>query len=683
MSKPKVCILHLGGSTTEPLKPFDEVSWAKVVDIHQRRHSVFTSSKFFAITLPDKLDSSMGYHSKCYKNFTALPSKPEQSSSKAQSEESLALLRSHVSHPSTSSSGVFEQKCIFCNKVRKKISRDKPEELLTTVEYSHGEISIQAAAERLNDTDLLAKISGLDLIAKELKFHHSCRRSYTSKAKRLRDDASSQEPSAHEQALAAVKSHVQETLIDNQGAEKLASLLQRYTDALGYDETAYSAQKLCDRLLKDFPGALKTYKRTNKEGLVLYNHLLETEVAYRRANFDPHSLKEAAFYLRKCILSSKVTEQPTPLSVEAIQVGQGNKPEELMEFFRILYTGSCENGQNAQVERLIDSVTDDVVYATSHARMKPGKHISLAIAMKSLTGSRRVIEILNRFGHCSGYHVAESIETQFATEIAARNTATPDGMSSEPDLYTSLAWDNYDEMTETLSGKGTLHATVGICYQNIPESDHPVTQPARRPEEATCASDTQQKCSLRTFKLDKQQLEPYRKKPKRSSFVYEIKDKPDPPHLLTIQYRDLFWMMNMAIVPKTPMWIGWNSCVTPDPFPKQQIGYMENINLPPTRLDVVAQTLKQSRVAQECHQEYVIVTYDLAVAKLAMQIQLAEAPLFDNVFICFGAFHIMLAYFASLGYLLDGSGGPDILTESEVLAAGSLNGFMSGKHYNR
>ena len=66
-----------------------------------------------------------------------------------------------------------------------------------------------------------------------------------------------------------------------------------------------------------------------------------------------------------------------------------------------------------------------------------------------------------------------------------------------------------------------------------------------------------------------------------------------------------------------------------------------------------------------------------------MQIQLAEAPLFDNVFICFGAFHIMLAYFASLGYLLDGSGGPDILTESEVLAAGSLNGFMSGKHYNR
>ena len=173
MSEPNVCILHLGGTTKEPIKPFDEASWTKVVDIYERRRGIFTSSKFFAIKLPEKLDSSMGYHSKCYKNFTALPSKPEQSSSKTQSDESSALLRSHVSHPSTSSSGVFEHRCIFCDKVRRKLNRDKPEELLTTVEYSHGEISIQAAAEKLNDTSLLAKIGGLDLIAKELKFHHS------------------------------------------------------------------------------------------------------------------------------------------------------------------------------------------------------------------------------------------------------------------------------------------------------------------------------------------------------------------------------------------------------------------------------------------------------------------------------------------------------------------------------
>lgn len=36
-------------------------------------------------------------------------------------------------------------------------------------------------------------------------------------------------------------------------------------------------------------------------------------------------------------------------------------------------------------------------------------------------------------------------------------------------LGTGLAWDNYDVNMETIDGKDTLHATVGICYQNKPE----------------------------------------------------------------------------------------------------------------------------------------------------------------------------------------------------------------------
>ena len=79
----------------------------------------------------------------------------------------------------------------------------------------------------------------------------------------------------------------------------------------------------------------------------------------------------------------------------------------------------------------------------------------------------------------------------------------------------------------------------------------------------------------------------------------------------------------------------------------------------------------------------VIVNYDLAVAKPAMQIQQMESPKYDNVFICFGAFHIEMAFFGALGFFLDGSGGPTILTDTQVLAPGSLNGFLLGKHYNR
>ena len=42
-----------------------------------------------------------------------------------------------------------------------------------------------------------------------------------------------------------------------------------------------------------------------------------------------------------------------------------------------------------------------------------------------------------------------------------------------------------------------------------------------------------------------------------------------------------------------------------------------------------------------------------------------------------------MAYFAALGYLLEESGRTEILAENDILASGSVNGFLMGKHYNR
>jgi len=72
---------------------------------------------------------------------------------------------------------------------------------------------------------------------------------------------------------------------------------------------------------------------------------------------------------------------------------------------------------------------------------------------------------------------------------------------------------------------------------------------------------------------------------------------------------------------------GWNSRIHHDKLPQQSIGYMENIALPPTRLDVVQETVHLAqKVARECGEKYTIVTYDLATAKPALQIQSLESP---------------------------------------------------------
>ena len=228
---------------------------------------------------------------------------------------------------------------------------------------------------------------------------------------------------------------------------------------------------------------------------------------------------------------------------------------------------------------------------------------------------------------------------------------------------------------------GTLHDTFGICIQNIP-SDHHATEREKSPDSTIV--DSRSRKRKRTISIPETDLEPYRKKPEITTFNYTLKDPVVPDNVIQMKRRDDLWMFSHAFHDRIPMWGGWNSRFTLDTLPRQKIGYMENINLPPTRLDVVVETMKLSqKLAAECGEQYAVVTYDLAVAKPALQIQVEESPTFDNVFVCFGAFHIQLAYFSCLGFLLAESGGPQILTDTGVLSPGSLNSFISGKHYNR
>ena len=109
------------------------------------------------------------------------------------------------------------------------------------------------------------------------------------------------------------------------------------------------------------------------------------------------------------------------------------------------------------------------------------------MTLKSLTGSKKVIELLNRFGHCIGYTLCEEYETEIARQALQKEKATPEGILAAKGLTTAIPWDNYDENNDTLSGSGTLHDTQGICFQNkTPELDGSQKQ---EPSHESCNAD--------------------------------------------------------------------------------------------------------------------------------------------------------------------------------------------------
>ena len=123
-------------------------------------------------------------------------------------------------------------------------------------------------------------------------------------------------------------------------------------------------------------------------------------------------------------------------------------------------------------------------------------------------------------------------------------------------------------------------------------------------------------------------ITPYRKKPKlMKSNLMSISDprrqKYDEMKDIEMWQKYILWMADPSLNEESPMCVGWNAMVMPiDGHCRQRIWYLPQINQSPTSNDFVVEALRRSLcIAAESKKQSIAVTYDLAIAKLAMQIQ--------------------------------------------------------------
>lgn len=147
------------------------------------------------------------------------------------------------------------------------------------------------------------------------------------------------------------------------------------------------------------------------------------------------------------------------VTVEDIVQGECEIPPTLLTFLKYLIEGQCSNREGtAASNRRILSLAQDMIFTSTKGSIKPEKHLTLAMTMKNLTGSRKSLEILNRFGHCVSYSTAEELETELCYASCSKSKILPEGINRISNLNTSVAFDNYDRFVETLTGK--THFTI-------------------------------------------------------------------------------------------------------------------------------------------------------------------------------------------------------------------------------
>ena len=161
------------------------------------------------------------------------------------------------------------------------------------------------------------------------------------------------------------------------------------------------------------------------------------------------------------------------------------------------------------------------------------------------------------------------------------------------------------------------------------------------------------------------------------------------PSLLCSTAGCLYWLTCRALFNISsciPDWSGWVSQTTSycQHVQPSNIGYMAPIQSPITDVSVVYQCLQTSmKVSSTLGQKFTFVTFDLAAAKLAMNVVWNEPKKFESVVIHLGAFHTLCSYMGALGKYVESSGFEEVILEAGVCASGSLQQVMDGRHYNR
>ena len=179
-------------------------------------------------------------------------------------------------------------------------------------------------------------------------------------------------------------------------------------------------------------------------------------------------MEDVAFALRHAIKSAPCQKLAKPFTLDSIIRGEVEAPAVLISFLSLLICDTKEQDNITPSNQVhIKSIADDLVFAANRRKKIPGKHLRTGLALKTMTGNTKVLSILNRLGHSVSYHIAEELETELAYASEDRNLMTPQGMVSDPRYGIGLVHDNWDRYVDTLSGKDTLHDTVGVAYQLV------------------------------------------------------------------------------------------------------------------------------------------------------------------------------------------------------------------------
>lgn len=604
-------------------------------------------------------------------------------------------------------STVYCKECIFCKKTRYRKKSHTREDLIQAVDI-RADATLRQIAIAKEDATILA-VTSREIVAAEAHYHRSCYREYTRHLDRphhtttddMNDEMESTDDgtytTAERDSYVELFEYIREEVLTSPDVITLSNLTSRLTLTMKYkgatDIKPSTRTHIRRKLEREFGSSIHIFPDDKGKLLLVPDNLSVFELAkmyhatkqelerWRKKSTDDNSVIDKASSIMRASIKSMDNQNVWPYHPADTNKDAVIVPNELKQFFGNLLTSKFNKTSTSQkVDLLIESFSQDLIYAVTGGQHKPPKHILLACGVKTLTGNVELIQILNRLGHTISYSQLQENDTALCLQklAAASNKSIILPENIQPYLFTNLAFDNIDRLEETLSGGGTSHRVNGIAVQPRVYGPHP-------PKQKLPAVP---KMKQRSIMVDEKPLQVYisgeRVGPNVSAHQAEGHDDSHREP----QNKDLVWMLTRQVDPSNqiiPSWTGFNIRTRNMISVSQDIiGYLPVINAPATEMATVLETVKKSEAIRlELKLDEIVVVMDQALYAKAAEIVWKHHDNYKHIVIRLGAFHTTMTVLAILGKRFQDAGLRDLCIESGLIVQGSVSGVLEGRMYNR
>ena len=539
---------------------------------------------------------------------------------------------------------------------------------------------LREAAQRKNDERILLKIRDQDCVAIEVKYHRQCYNSYVRFLHKREREQATQIYTISFQKLCTEL--IEEKILKLDKIYHMQQIFANFVNIVheteGLDASNYKASRLKARLQDAYPQLVfldlprrnhsevvfcEKFTSGNKFKESLSNLVepdededsdFEIEVEQSQQRHNDNALKD--LYLSALQLRQVIKECPDfatnwpPTSINFT-------PEKTKEFvpiplFNFLAWVLCKSDvpsleefvsvDDSDYVKLL-SIAQDIIYNTHGGKKQTPKSMALSMTVRQMTGSGKVIDILNRLGHCSSHSSTLRHDTALAEISLGASSIVP--RDAVPSVWTTIVADNADFGEEA---KMQTHITNMIMIQRDEtqkENEVPEVNTKRSGRKSIKAPPS----DIGNYSLGKKKSPSFRDVSTHISLSKASHDLPVQNSKRDDQVYAVVKQQGPVGQSLLPDWTGFNTLLQPKPTVCSKISYLPIIDASPTEYATIKKILDSCcQIALELQLSQIALVCDEAVYAKVQQVRWKSPDFMEKVIVRLGDFHVSMSFMATI-----------------------------------